>query len=125
MLKPNFLLTHKIPIVIDRKSQGRYDNNGEWIEGGITQVTIQGNIQPLRPHELLMLPESERSKSWWKLYSADPIRVQQEGQDGWDSDEFYWKGYKYKVMKLDDWSEAMSILEHFKAYCTREEVTPN
>lgn len=124
MRKPNFLLTHKIPLNIYRREEGRYEN-GDWIEGGIVQIPIMGNIQPLKPHELMMFPESDRSRVWWKLYTAEQLRAMKEGQDGWDADEFDWKGDRYKVMKLDDWQDGMSILEHCKAYCTRIELTPN
>lgn len=124
MLKPNFLLTHKIPLTIYRREEGRYQD-GEWVEGGIVQIPIMGNIQPLKPHELMIFSESDRSRVWWKLYTAEQLRSMKEGQDGWASDEFDWKGDRYKVMKLDDWQDGMSILEHCKAYCTRIELTPN
>lgn len=124
MLKPNFLLTHKIPITIYRRETGSYVD-GDWIEGGITEIPIMVNIQPLKPHELLMFPEAERSRSWWKMYSAEPVRAMKEGPNGWDSDEFDWHGDRYKIMKLDDWLNGMGILEHTKSYCVRIELTPN
>lgn len=124
MLKPNFLLTNKIPFTIYRRSEGDYVD-GEWVEGTIEEVSILGNIQPLKPHEILQLPESDRTRVWWKLYTSEKLRTMKEGPNGWDADEFEWKGDRYKVMKLDDWTDAMQILEHCKAYCTRIELTPN
>jgi len=124
MLKPNFLLTHKIPLTIFRRSSGSFVD-GDWVEGSTTEVAVQVNIQPLKPYEILQLPESERTRVWWKVYSADVLRTAKEGPDGYDADEFEWKNDRYKVMKVDDWQSGMSILEHSKAYCTRIELTPN
>jgi hypothetical protein len=122
MLRPQFLLTHKIPLTIYRRSLGSYVE-GEWIEGSTTEVAVQVNIQPLKGYEILQLPESERTRVWWKLYSADVLRTEKE--NSWDADEFVWKGDRYKIMKVDDWSVGMSILEHTKSYATRIELTPN
>ena len=122
MLKPQFLLTHKIPLTIYRRSLGSYVE-GEWIEGSTTEVAVQVNIQPLKGYEILQLPESERTRVWWKLYSADVLRTEKE--NSWDADEFVWKGDRYKIMKVDDWSVGMSTLEHTKSYATRIELTPN
>jgi hypothetical protein len=124
MLKPQFLLTHKIPLTIYRRSLGEYVD-GRWVEGSTVEVEVQVNIQPLKGYEILQLPESERTRVWWKLYSADLLRTAKEGDGGWDADEFVWKGDRYKIMKLDDWQNAMGILEHCKAYATRISLTPN
>lgn len=124
MLKPQFLLTHKIPLTIYRRSAGSHVD-GDWVEGEVEEVAVQVNIQPLKGYEILQLPESERTRVWWKVYSADQLRTEKEGPDGWDADEFIWKNDRYKIMKLDDWQNAMGILEHCKAYATRVELSPN
>jgi len=124
MLKPQFLLTHKIPLTIYRRDKGSYVD-GDWVEGPIVEIQTQVNIQPLKGYEILQLPESERTRVWWKVYSADTLRTEREGENGWDADEFIWKNDRYKIMKLDDWQNAMGILEHCKAYATRIELTPN
>lgn len=124
MLKPQFLLTHKIPLTIYRRAAGTFVD-GDWVEGSLEEVATQVNIQPLKGYEILQLPESERTRVWWKVYSADLLRTEKEGPNGWDADEFIWKNDRYKIMKLDDWQNAMGILEHCKAYATRIELTPN
>lgn len=122
MLRPQFLLTHKIPLTIYRRSSGSFVD-GDWVEGSTTEVGIYVNIQPLKPYEILQLPESERTRVWWKLYSADLLRTEKEGS--WDADEFSWKGDRYKIMKVDDWLSGMGILEHTRAQAVRIELTPN
>lgn len=124
MLKPQFLLTHKIPITIYRRAAGTRVE-GEWIEGAITEVVIQANIQPLKDYEIQQMPESDRTRVWFKLYSAEEIRTLKEGVGGWSADEFLWKGDRYKVMKVQDWSDGMGILEHFRAHAARIPLTPN
>lgn len=122
MLKPQFLLTHKIPLTIFRRAAGSYVN-GDWMEGSTTEVVVQANIQPLKGYEILQLPESERTRVWWKVYSADVLRTAKEGSHA--ADEFIWKGDRYKIMKIDDWTSGMGILEHVRALATRIELTPN
>jgi hypothetical protein len=124
MLKPNFLLTKKIPITIIRRAAGSYIA-GDWVEGTTTNLVIQANIQPMRYHEILMLPEAERSKQWFTVYTDVLLRAQKEGVGGYDSDEFDFKGHRYKVMKVEDYTATMGILEHSKSQCVRKELTPN
>lgn len=128
MLKPTFLLTKKVPVVIKRRIQGSYVN-GDWVEGTVSDVPIEANVQPVKPHELMQFPESERSKEWLKIYSADEIRSQVEGTGGWDADEFVWesmedgKSYTFKVMKV--YRFKMGVLDHWKGWAARREISPN
>lgn len=124
MLKPQFLLTHKIPLTIFRKSEGSYVN-GRWVEGSTSEIVLQVNIQPLKPYEILMLPEADRTRAWVKFYSADYARTLKEGIGGWSADEFIWKSDRYKIMKVDDWTNGMGILEHVRVQAVRIELTPN
>jgi hypothetical protein len=124
MLKPQFLLTHKIPVEITRTTADTYVD-GDPVPGTSTTFTTMVNIQPVKPYEILMVPESDRTRSWWKVYSADVLRTLREGVDGWSADTFQWKGDTYKVMRVDDWTSGMSILEHTKSWCVRLERTPN
>lgn len=122
MLKPQFLLTHKIPVEITRRSLGAYVD-GDWVEGSTTTFTAMINIQPMKPYEIMILPESERTRSWWKLYSTEVLRTAKEGS--WDADEFTWKNDKYKIMRVDDWTSGMGILEHTRSQAVRFELTPD
>ncbi|MNQ73282.1 hypothetical protein D3C85_880090 [compost metagenome] len=122
MLKPNFLLTKKVPLTLYRRGAGQYVN-GIWQDAITTEVAIEANIQPVRDHELLQMPESERSKEWYKVYSDSEIRTQVQGDNGHDADEFDWQGYRYKIMKVRNY--AMGTLNHFRAMAARIELTPN
>lgn len=122
MLVPNFLLTKTVPITVYRRSQGSYVD-GVWTDGIETSTVVNVNIQPLKPSEIMMMPESERTKEWYKLYSAEELKTLQEGNSGWSADEFTWNGYRYRVMKV--YSFGMGTLNHFKAWAARIPVTPN
>lgn len=125
---PLFQLTKKVPVTLNRRVQGSYVD-GDWVEGTTTPVIVDANVQPLRPHELMQIPESERSKEWLKIYSASEIRAQVEGAGGWDSDEFIWdstedgKNYTFKIMKV--YRFKMGILDHWRGLAARTEITPN
>lgn len=122
MLKPQFLLTHKISVEITRRELGEYVE-GDWVEGSTITFTAMINIQPMKPYEIMLLPESERTRSWWKVFSADVLRTEKEGS--WSADEFTWKNDRYKIMKVDDWTNGMGILEHTRSQAVRFELTPN
>lgn len=121
MLKPQFLLTKKIPLTIYRTSaQGTYVD-GEWVEGSSVEVVREVNIQPFKDEELLLLPEADRSREWYKLYCAEDLIADKPGASGTIADEFVWNGDRYKVMKVKAYG--MSILDHFKAHAARLEVS--
>lgn len=121
MLKPQFLLTKKIPLTIYRTSaQGTYVD-GEWVEGTSVEVVREVNIQPFKDEELLLLPEADRSREWYKLYCAEDLIADKPGAAGSIADEFVWNGDRYKVMKVKAYS--MGILNHFRAMASRLEVS--
>lgn len=121
-LTPGFLLTKKIPLTLIRSNAGSYVD-GVWVEGTETNVEIQVNIQPLKEAELLILPEADRSRQWWKVYSASEIRMDKQGTSGWAADEFVYQGDRYKVMKVENTS--MGTLNHYKALVARLELSAN
>lgn len=128
MSKPMFVLTKKVPVVLHRRTQGSYVD-GDWVEGSTQDITIQANIQPLKDYEIYMMPESERTRDWQKIYCAEMIRSEVEGENGWDADEFEWESsadgtlQRYKVMKVRRYK--MGILDHWRGYAARIELTPN
>ena len=122
MLKPQFLLTKKIPLTIYRATgQGSYVD-GEWVETGTTEVIRDVNIQPLKDSELMLLPESDRTKEWYKLYCAEDLIGDKQGVPaGTVADEFVWQGYRYKVMKVRNYG--MGTLDHYRAFAARLEIS--
>lgn len=117
------------PITVYRKEQGMFVG-GIWQDGSISTFEVKAKVQPLKDTELMLLPESERNRSWLKLHiQEDPLlthsalRCAQQGQDGWGADEIDWQGYRYEVMKDRNFDD--SILDHTRVMAARKEVTPN
>ena len=121
MLKPKFLLTKKIPLTVYRTTaQGSYVN-GSWVAGSTVEVVREVNIQPFKDEELLLLPEADRSREWYKLYCAEDFIADKPGASGTIADEFVWNGDRYKVMKVRAYG--MSVLDHYKVHAARLEVS--
>ena len=121
MLKPQFLLTKKIPLTVYRTSaQGTYVD-GEWVAASADEVIREVNIQPFKDEELLLLPEADRSREWYKLYCAEDLIADKPGASGTIADEFIWNGDRYKVMKVKRYQ--MQTLDHFRAMASRLEVS--
>lgn len=117
-----FSLVKKVPVTIYRHSQGSYVD-GDWVEGAEQQVVIQANVHPFSDYQVMMLPESDRTKSWMWLFTADVVRQKKEGLGGYGADRFLWDGDMYEVMKTQKFS--MGVRDHFEAKCARVELTPN
>lgn len=122
MLKPQFLLTKTVPVTILRRVAGTYVD-GRWVEGTTTEIPIEANIQPIKDSELMLMPEADRSREWYKGYTASLVRTQKEGVGGYDADEFDWQGDRYKIMKVRNY--AMGTLDHFRFIAARIELSPN
>lgn len=116
-------------LVITRPAQGSYIN-GVWVEESETTFTIKAKVQPLRLTELKIFPESERNRSWVKVFIQEnqsvtlpAIRTAQQGVGGNGADEFDWQGFRYRVMQDSNYND--SCLDHSFVYAARVEVTPN
>ena len=123
MSQPRFSLTKTVPLTLKRPSTVGGYVDGVWQEATTSDVVIQANIQPVKDEELMLFPESERSKEWYKIYSTSEIKTTKEGVGGWDADRFQWKGDWYRVMKVRVYQ--MGILDHYRAMAAREPRTPN
>ena len=118
---PTFALTHSTPITVLRKVIKGEWINGKWVEAESSEVIIEANVQPVQFKELMMMPESERTKEWIKIYSVSELRTANERENGWDADEVIWDGYTYRVMKSRHY--VMGVLDHYHAMAAREVVS--
>lgn len=117
---PQFLLTHKTPITVLRQGAGSWVN-GRWVDSGETELPIEANVQPLRGHELLTLPESDRSKASIKVYCVDTLNtVEEVGQT--KADIIVWEGKRWQAIRTMTYK--MGVLDHTKTICYRLPETP-
>lgn len=119
--KPTFSLTNKVNIPI-------YIRSGKWVGGKWVEVeddepmVIEGNVQPLRYHEILQMPESDRTKEWKKIYTTYEVHTSQEpSPEGVVADHIEWNGKKFKIMSVQTYE--MGILDHTKFLVARDVVS--
>lgn len=121
MMNPPLLLVGSTVLKITRRDKGQFES-GRYTEGTSRNVEVRANVQPiLRSRDTMILPEADRSKAALKVYSSEPLRQLREGDDGWEADQFEYRGDVYEVMKVIDYD--MGVLNHYKAICSRKELT--
>lgn len=115
-----FSLVKKTPVTILRHALGSYVD-GEWVEGAETSVPIMANVHPFTDYQVSIMSESDRTKSWVWMFTADVVRQKKEGAYG--ADRFMWQGDLYEVMKVQTY--VMTVQDHHEAKCARVELSPN
>lgn len=117
---PQFTLTHKTPITILRKSEGEWID-GYYLDATETTLIVEANVQPMRGHELLTLPEADRTRDSIKVYCVETLNTLNEfGQK--KADLIVWEGKKYQAIRTDTYK--MGVLDHTKTICYRLPETP-
>ena len=117
---PQFLLTHKIPIVVLRQGEGAWID-GYWVNGAETPLDVEANVQPMRGHELLTLPESDRTKESIKVYCVETLKtVEEVGQT--KADVIVWDNKRFQAIKTMTYK--IGVLDHTKTICYRLPETP-
>lgn len=111
-----FQLTHSIPVEVKRFSPGVYVK-GVWQDGVAEVIPIFANVQPLKGHELVTMPESDRTKDWIKLYTVTPLYPVKEGEESHSGDVVMWEGNEYQVVKVFPYK--MGVLDHIKVLACR------
>lgn len=124
MSLPQFTLTRKLPITVYRKGKDTVVK-GRPIPAVETSFIVEANVQPFNYRDLMVLPESDRTKEWIKVYVAtsDVFRTDRQGSDGYSADEIIWQGDRFKVMRIQPWR--MGVLDHQKLVCARVEISAN
>jgi len=124
--KPRFTLTKWLDFLVKRY-EGSWVR-GKWVVSPTPQEhTVKANVQPMKPQELMVLTESERTRDWIKIYIAletdNPfeLRTAREGNDGWMADRVEWHGDEYEVMKVSYYQ--MGTLDHIKAIAARVPIS--
>jgi len=59
-------------------SPGQYVE-GVWVPGSTSKLTVRGSLQPMSMRDLQMLPEGERVKQTYKLYTDSLLFTGREG----------------------------------------------
>lgn len=111
-LMPNRKLTVK-----RRSNFPSYDANGFQEAETFTERTIKGNLQPISGHERLQLPEGERNRAIYWLYTQDTVIRQ---NDIVIDSTITGENTEYEVQLVEDWLQQK--LAHIRARCVRRDV---
>lgn len=119
---PPFLLTKSVQITILRASGAGQWVNGYFQKGLEETLVVEANVQPMRGHELIVLPEADRTKETIKVYTRDRLNtVQDVGQK--QADVIIWEGKKFRAIQTQTYQ--MGVLDHTKTICVRYPETPD
>ena len=88
------------PVTLRRYSSGSYVD-GVWLDGVSTDTTVMASVQPLAPNDLRLLPEGDRGKRAWKIFSNFLLSM---GDDnGIKSDEMIIDGISFRISSPEDY----------------------
>ena len=93
--------------------------DGKYEPGPLDTLTFSASVQPLRPNELLQLPEARRTRQAMKVYTSEALQTANE-QLNLQSDEVDILGLTFEVHSVEKWTLPSSSIEHFKSVIVRK-----
>lgn len=111
--------TGKITIVVNRTAIGSYIG-GRYVDGTVTSIPIEANVQPVNAKELLNLPEAQRSRDVIKIYTSFELKAAREGVVSTKADLIVYDGSTWQVHSSDTYK--MGILNHTKALAFKLDI---
>lgn len=106
-------------VVVTRRAAGGHVD-GVWTPGAESTFTVRGSLQPLTGRELLVVPEGERGRARWALYTTTELQTADEAA-ATDADRVAWRGRSLVVVKVEDWSH-MGRLAHYRCELVEDET---
>lgn len=97
------------PLTVQRKTAGAYDDDGLFVEGAVSTLTIHASVQPLTGEALQALPEAQRTIEGYSLYTDSTLHV--ASQDlGTTADVVTINGVAFTVQRQQAWGNG--IINH-------------
>lgn len=84
--------------------------DGKPVKSDISNFTIVGNVQPMNGRDLLLVPEGDRFKEQYWLYTTNPIQI---------NDRILRCGVNFQTQSVEAWGT------YAKARIMRVDVGPN
>jgi len=105
------------PLNVRRPRNGTYDAHGRWQTREQDPVAMSGDVQPLRPEEILRLEDSRHIRAAIKIYTTDEfLPVSPDGAS--QPDIVVHNGKEFEVESVGNWED------FFKVIAVRREVQP-
>lgn len=86
------------------------DGSGNVTPAGTSGFNITASVQPLRPNEMLLLPEGRRESESYRLYSDTQLLPAEKGKKNADTVSIY--GNDFEVLSCAVWQN--TIINHYK-----------
>ena len=101
--------------VVTRYAAGDFVD-GYWVEGSGTPLNIEASVQPLKPHEILLLPEARRNQEAFKIYTDEELFVS-EPVAGTNSDKITINGEIFEIISVSTYGS--DVIPHYKAIAVK------
>ena len=89
--------------------------SGRWISLPEQTLNVQGTVQNASPKEMNQVPEADRITGMMRFHSQSPMYVTRAWGVPGTSDELEWKGDRYRVVTVNDYSD-YGYYEAFAVY---------
>ena len=99
----------------------RFESAGTYAKGVFTKgqsitCDILANVQPVKPSEMLLLPEAQRTKETIKIFSSEALRPVAQ-TDSKSADRVTYDSDVYEVISTKDWNA--SAIPHYRSLAQR------
>lgn len=88
-------------------SAGEY-KNGRFIEPSVSVLKMRLSVQPLLAREAQVLPEGERDRESYKVFSDRELKSSRQ-YSVQEADMIVIKGEKYRVRSCERWNESFDL----------------
>ena len=88
------------------------NTKGRWVDGADSPISFKASVQPLRGNELLTLPEGQREKETYRLYTSFQLFTANES-DKKKPDRVTIFDKEFDIIKVDVWQN--KVIPHYKA----------
>ncbi len=91
--------------------------NGKYDKGKFRTLKIKASVQPMKPNEILQLPEHRRTSESLKIYTCDRLFTSDESQQR-AADVVHHDGKDFEIHSVANWAIGTCI-PHYKAIAVK------
>jgi hypothetical protein len=88
-------------------------NKGRKTEGADSPIQFTASVQPLTNKELVALPEGQRERARFKLYTSFQLLTVVRGDSGHAADQVQIESEWYEITQVGIWKN--DVIPHYKA----------
>ena len=100
----DFVDEFKVPFTYIKKTDGYWNDAGDWIEGGETRTEMYGIVLPLSEDDLQYAEAGAYQAKDKKVYTTQPLEL---------NAEIEYKGDRYTIQNFKDYSEYADVYLYY------------